>query len=682
MEPLKPRFQPVVVGDHGHGVGLSDLKPATEASPLTWYVCGPTVYDVAHIGHARTYVCFDIIHRVLTDLFARPVFLAMGVTDVDDKIISGAARRGVDWRLLARYYEQSFLADMRALNVRRPSALLRVTEHMDDIRLFIKAVLDRGLAYRTADGVYFSVDAFAAAGHRYGKLQFDEAEAARAAALAAATPSPGPSPSTEAPAVSGAVAGAAVVGGAGQGNPADFALWKAAKPGEPSWPSEWGPGRPGWHIECSAMTDATFGPALDVHGGGVDLKFPHHCNEVAQCEARHGWGGEASGTSVGAGRASAGEWCRAWLHTGHLHIEGLKMSKSLKNFVSVRQMLARGHGADAFRMFCLQSHYRSGVDYSEDRLTIAQAALDRFANFFSLVRRHVDAADTRDAALADSLAAIFETPAVVAVATPPPAPTVPAATAPASAPVDAEAVLAGAGSWHRWGAAERALHAALGEAQAAVLAGLRDDFRTPVALHALHGLVSAPNAYVAEASAAGPESPSAAQQASGFPAPAPQPSPALLLRVGEYVRGILRVFGLAFVEQPGLLRAPLIGVPGTAGESGFGSEEAVDAFARFRSDVRNAALEARPTKAAVKAAAAEAAASAEHPTLRLKALCDAVLVRCDAARDQAFPALGFALRDIPAQAALPGARPFEVRRVRQGRLELELYSERAKENVY
>lgn len=304
---------------------------------LRWYACGPTVYDAAHLGHARTYVTLDLLVRAARVYGGMDVEYAMGVTDIDDKIIARAAELGVSPTELARSEERKFFEDMRRLGCMEPSRLLRVSEHMDDVINFIEDIKAQGYAYATKDGsVWFDV---AKLGELYGTFAEGRGTSSAAAANEEVVDT---SPSLKR-------------------DGRDFALWKAAKPGEPSWESPWGPGRPGWHIECSAMTRAAFGELLDLHAGGVDLAFPHHENEIAQ------WRGARE-----AGKR-ADRWCSCWLHTGHLHIEGRKMSKSLKNFVTVREMLAEGSTTpDDFRLFCAVHRYRTTVSFGRDKLDEAR----------------------------------------------------------------------------------------------------------------------------------------------------------------------------------------------------------------------------------------------------------------------------------------------------------------------
>lgn len=230
----------------------------TKESGLNWYACGPTVYDSAHIGHARTYICTDIIRRILLKYFRIDVNFVMGMTDIDDKIINRAKESNVAWNDLAKHFEEEFLNDMDQLNVLRPDTILRVSEHIPDIIDYIKQIQQKQKSYQTDSGVYFDVKKCAS----YNKFVDDR--------------------------TIGINDTSAVDEDADGGNntqkkdPRDFALWKQAKPGEPSWPSPFGEGRPGWHIECSAATHAIFGEHVHIHSGGVDLKFPHHANEIAQ----------------------------------------------------------------------------------------------------------------------------------------------------------------------------------------------------------------------------------------------------------------------------------------------------------------------------------------------------------------------------------------------------------------
>lgn len=230
---------------------------------ITWYACGPTVYDSAHLGHARTYVATDILRRIICDYFKVPLKFAMGITDIDDKIIKKGKEKNFvnneDFRKLAADLEIEFLQDMDALNVRRPDAILRVTEHIPDIITFVNNLIEKKHAYVAGDGVYFDLSSMPSI-QKYDKFgcanvaEAEEEDNITAEASDRVT----------------------------KRNPRDFALWKITNPSDPGWSSPWGYGRPGWHIECSAVTHSYFGEELDIHSGGVDLKFPHHTNEIAQ----------------------------------------------------------------------------------------------------------------------------------------------------------------------------------------------------------------------------------------------------------------------------------------------------------------------------------------------------------------------------------------------------------------
>ncbi|KAK7097001.1 probable cysteine--tRNA ligase, mitochondrial [Littorina saxatilis] len=284
-----------------------------------WYMCGPTVYDSAHIGHASSYVRFDIIRRIMGSVFDVDAMLVMGITDIDDKIIRRVKETGATISQLTRTYEVEFFQDMTALNVSAPTALTRVTDHVDDIIIFVQRIIDNGLAYATEDGsVYFDVLKYG----KYGQMRqvlYDSEK----------------------------------LSDKYKRNAPDFALWKGSKPDEPSWPAPWGNGRPGWHIECSAMASAVFGPNLDIHTGGVDLMFPHHENEIAQSQAHF----------------SCDQWSNYWFHTGHLFLkeDTEKMSKSLKNTVSVNQLLD-DYTPNQFRMLCLLTHYRNSIEFSKETM--------------------------------------------------------------------------------------------------------------------------------------------------------------------------------------------------------------------------------------------------------------------------------------------------------------------------
>ncbi|XP_055532521.1 probable cysteine--tRNA ligase, mitochondrial isoform X2 [Wyeomyia smithii] len=314
------------------------LELPTSPALTTSYTCGPTVYDSAHIGHASCYVRVDILQRILKQHFRVNLVTAMNITDIDDKIIRRASEQGKPWQELSRHYEQEFWSDLRRLNVQTPDIILRVTDHIPAIVAFIDKLLSTGYAYKsTDDSIYFETSKHP----QYGKLQNI--------------------PSEEGPAV-------------GKKSAADFALWKASKPGEPFWESPFGPGRPGWHIECSTLATQIFGSRLDFHAGGLDLRFPHHENEEAQSCCYH----------------QVQDWVRYWIHTGQLHLEGQthKMSKSLKNTVSIRELLD-GYSADEFRMLCLLSHYRSVIEYGTDTMAIATNVLKKLRSFIKDSKAYV-----------------------------------------------------------------------------------------------------------------------------------------------------------------------------------------------------------------------------------------------------------------------------------------------------
>jgi cysteinyl-tRNA synthetase len=300
----------------------------TQPGRVRMYVCGVTVYDNPHIGHARCYVAFDTIHRHLK---ARgyAVEYVRNFTDIDDKIIKRAAELGEDWRALAQRFIASFSEDMNALGVLPPSLEPRATEHIPEIIAAVQGLVDKGHAYVVDGDVYFAVQSFAAYGHLSGRTLEDMQ------------------------------AGARVEVDLRKQNPMDFALWKSSKPGEPWWESPWGPGRPGWHIECSVMSQKYLGVTFDIHGGGKDLLFPHHENEVAQAEALSGQ-----------------PFARYWVHNGFVNVNNEKMSKSLGNFFTIKDILKHTR-PETLRLFLLGKHYRSPLDFSDEALKDATAGLQR-----------------------------------------------------------------------------------------------------------------------------------------------------------------------------------------------------------------------------------------------------------------------------------------------------------------
>lgn len=321
---------------------------------VTIYVCGPTVYDFAHIGNARPSVVFDVLVRLLRRRFAQVTYVR-NVTDVDDKINAAAKANGESIRALTERTLDAYLADMRALGVLDPDHQPRVTEHMGEIIALCLALIERGHAYEAEGHVLFAVESFAA----YGKLS-------------------GRAPDE-------LLAGARIDVAPYKRNPGDFVLWKPSPDDLPGWESPWGRGRPGWHIECSAMIEKQFGPTIDIHGGGNDLIFPHHENELAQSCCAHG----------GAPLA------RYWLHNGMLLVNGEKMSKSLGNFFTVRDLLAKVPG-EALRLHLLRTHYRSPLDLTESGLAETMTILDRLYAAVDPGQAALPAPEV-EAALADDL---------------------------------------------------------------------------------------------------------------------------------------------------------------------------------------------------------------------------------------------------------------------------------------
>jgi len=309
-----------------------ELVPITPGK-IGMYACGVTVYDRCHIGHARSAIVFDVINRYLKYRGLETRFVR-NFTDVDDKIIKRAKEENMPWNAVAQKYINEYYLDMDMLGVARADVEPRATEHIKEIIDVIKGLVGKGYAYAVAEGdnssVYFSVEKFA----DYGKLSKKD--------------------------LKDLLSGARVSVDERKQSPMDFALWKASKEGEPFWESPWGKGRPGWHIECTAMAIKHLGESIDIHGGGADLTFPHHENEIAQSEAYTGK-----------------PFARYWVHNGFITIDKEKMSKSLGNFFTIRDVLDK-YDPEVIRLFVISSHYRSPIEFSNEQLHDAEASLDRF----------------------------------------------------------------------------------------------------------------------------------------------------------------------------------------------------------------------------------------------------------------------------------------------------------------
>ncbi len=317
---------------------LSDKKePLPKKKELKLFVCGPTVYDYSHIGHARTYIAFDNIARYLKSRKI-PLFYLQNITDIDDKIIARAEERNVSWKKISKDFEKAYHQDMKTLGVKSVAKYARASDHIKEIEKQVKTLIKKGYAYEIPwDGWYFDLSKFP----EYGKLSRRT--------------------------ISQATDGVSRIDSSNnKKNTGDFCLWKFSREGEPSWKSTLGEGRPGWHIEDTAISETFFGPQYDIHGGAVDLKFPHHEAEIAQQES-------ASGKKP---------FVKIWMHTGFLLINGEKMSKSLGNFTTIRDFLKK-HSSETLRMMIASHHYRSPIDYTENLSGQAQASLQRIRHFLA-----------------------------------------------------------------------------------------------------------------------------------------------------------------------------------------------------------------------------------------------------------------------------------------------------------
>lgn len=321
-----------------------------EEGKVKFYMCGPTVYDYIHLGNARAFIVFDVLRRFL-QYVGYQVTYVQNITDIDDRIIERALKEGVDTTDITSKYTQAFLEDLDALGVERADVHPKATEHVDDIIALIQKLIDNGMAYRVNGDVFYDVSKF----KDYGKLSGKK--------------------------IDDLVAGARVKVDEKKRSPLDFALWKSQKPGEPAWESPWGPGRPGWHIECSAMSMKYLGESFDIHAGGIDLIFPHHENEIAQSEG-----------------ITNKRFVKYWLHNGFLEIEGSKMAKSLGNYRTVKQVLKDYPGV-VIRMFFLQKHYRSPIDFTIEGMQAAESAANRLKIFYKNLSDKISDVGEVDAAI-------------------------------------------------------------------------------------------------------------------------------------------------------------------------------------------------------------------------------------------------------------------------------------------
>lgn len=305
---------------------------------VTMYVCGITAYDSSHLGHARSAVIFDVLVRTLINLGYEVIYVR-NITDIDDKIINRANKEDIYWKDLTEKYTREYQEEMEKLKVKKPTYEPKASEHIPEMIELIQRLIEKGYAYESGGDVYFSVDKFPS----YGKLSKRRLE--------------------------DLLAGVRIDPSEKKKNPLDFALWKAAKPFEPYWESPWGRGRPGWHIECSAMSLKYLGETIDIHGGGLDLIFPHHENEIAQSEA-----------------ATSKPFVRFFVHHGLITVNGEKMSKSLGNFVTTAHLLERYH-PEVIRAFLLSKHYRSPLDYSENSIKEMEKAIYKLYETLYWIKR-------------------------------------------------------------------------------------------------------------------------------------------------------------------------------------------------------------------------------------------------------------------------------------------------------
>jgi cysteinyl-tRNA synthetase len=497
-----------------HETGLTVLNSLTRSkdlfltqtgsSQVTWYMCGPTVYAPSHMGHARTYLGFDILRRILQDYFQYKVTLIMNITDIDDKIIERAREQGMTSTELSRKFEQDFHQDMQALGVQPPTVVTRVTEYMEEIVTYIQNICDKGLAYESNGSVYFNVKAFEATpGMHYCKLEPEQV-------LNAQLLAEGEGKLTQTQDFVN-----------DKQSPRDFALWKKSKANEPQWESPWGPGRPGWHIECSAMaTDVLQQLAgtktMDIHSGGIDLKFPHHDNEMAQAEAECG----------------ACQWVNYFVHAGHLHIKGFKMSKSLKNFITIQEAL-ENNTARQIRLLFLLHKYNAPMDYGDNTMSHAVITEKGFAEFFHNCKACLRQYDMQQS--------------------------------------------------QKWSVQAVQLQTTLAAAMTKVDDALKDDFDTPTVLAVLGDLVKATNLYMNGSAGTGDNNNNDKYQIVGL----------VVRNVAAFITRMFQTFGLIFNDTLGFVAADDGAGGGNAGGDSSSREQilqpVLDALMGFRAAVRDKA---------------------------------------------------------------------------------------------
>lgn len=316
---------------------IEEFKP-TKDKKVNFFVCGPTVYDDSHIGHAKTYIQMDVLARTLK-ILGYDVFYLQNITNIDDKIIVRAEEKKISWEELAKQYEKSYLEDMESLNNASVTKYARATDYVENIIKQVQVLLDKGHAYKIDDGIYFEVATFSGYGKLSGRTEVKKDDAQTRI-----------DHSDEKKGWN------------------DFCLWKFPKPGEPVWEAPFGAGRPGWHIEDTAITEHFFGPQYDIHGGAVDLVFPHHEAEITQMESISG----------------KEPLAKYWTHVGFLNIDNAKMSKSAGNFFTIKEVLAKGYDPMTIRLFMLQSHYRSQINFSWELLDGAQSRLKNYQSMADL----------------------------------------------------------------------------------------------------------------------------------------------------------------------------------------------------------------------------------------------------------------------------------------------------------
>ncbi|KAH7821474.1 putative cysteinyl-tRNA synthetase [Monocercomonoides exilis] len=627
---------------------------------IKWYNCGPTVYAPAHLGHARNYVGLDVIRRIMMNYFKYDVEFVENVTDIDDKIINKAKELGCSTYAVARFYEADFFNDLKTLNVLPPTKIARATEVVQPIIDYISVLIENGFAYASNGSVYFRTKKYQK--HFAGEFSYPELNSGT-----------GLSETEQAELLSeGEGSWQSSVSSADKEDATDFVMWKAKKPGEPAWPSPWGEGRPGWHIECSAMSHVLLGDHFDIHSGGEDLKFPHHDNEIAQSQtyASIQEAKKAGSSSADGQHDHPQRWVNYWFHSGQLNIRGRKMSKSLKNFTTIKQALEI-MSPRVLRLLLLMHKFCDTFDFTEDVLTNVRALEKKMVDFIrkvdSMQRDRAGKKKTQEAKAeekeaaesdeevrqreAENMMKFFQLHSkeqlkeVGADAKTSSSRFSASASDALAAPSSEIISLSGNSSASSSSSSSSSLSSQaspsdnvplfvqqLAETKAAVDAALRNSFDTPHVLEALMEMIRTANTQkqrLEDSSLSSPASSSTSpSSASAMTAEEEEVVVKYLVEAKEYLVFIMSVMGIEFSDSSA-----------AAGANDSNANTLTDAFSemcKFRDQVRCQAQQAMAKK--------PEGSEVTEPEM-LKSLSQSLLKLCDELRDKTLPSLGIRLED-------------------------------------